>query len=1195
MSSTASSRLQDPGRKQRITSALTQMLAKLFGKNAAELDVNASMIDLGGDSLFFLQASNAIRENFNIKIPFRLLLEELSTIDSLADHLDQKLTPDAVAGIAESSSSPIQVQSLAAELALSPVVPVAQEQVVSQRIKQSIVAQQMDAGSQATNANAEGDPIYQIFAQQLALMSQQIAILTGQPNTSAQHLRSPQPSLGSGVQPSLPLLALAQAQLSPVGAASSRDEVNLRSSSEIEPEVYVPYEAIQPEAAKSLTEQQRKYLAGLIERINRCTGESKRITQEYRKYHADNRTAAGFRMPWKEMFYPLVVERGQGSHIWDVDGNEYIDMTMGFGALLFGHSPKFIMDTLAKQLDLGIRLGPHSREAGEAAHLICEMTGVDRVAFCNSGTEAIMTALRLARTVTGRSKIALFEGCYHGTFDGILVKGERKPDGSLQAIPLAPGVPGHMIENVLMLKYDDPQSLEILRARAGELAAILIEPPRSRRPDVQPREFLLELRRISETSGAALIFDEVVTGFRFHPGGAQALFGIRADLVTYGKALGGGLPVAAVAGKSKFMDAVDGGMWQYGDGSYPESEITFSTGTYFKHPLIMPAVVAALKYIKESGFQLQESLNAKAKYAADELDAFFKAKAFPLRVAQIGSLFRLLHGPELRYMDLFYYHLLEKGIYVCETHNCLVSTAHSDSDMEVMIRAAKESLLEMREEGFLPATSLTSTGSPAHRANGTGPTGTSTPIRVPLTEAQRQIWAVSHMGEGDSRAYNLPLAVQWRGELDVPLLRKVINHVVERHEAFRATFSSDGDFQTISPTTIEVPLVDLSGLKPEEQQAQAEQWRTLDATRVFDFVSGPLLSLRLLKFKSDLHTLLITMHHIISDGWSLGMFINEMQQIYCAELGGTSLELAPPKSFAEYATHKAQQESQLANSEAERFWLTEFPNSIPPQRLPADALGQGESGILGTQKRLVMTSTAMTELKEISRRYSCTSFMVFLAVCKIFIYYLTKQEEVVIGVPTAGQSLPDGGYLAGCCVNLLAFRTHMNAELSFPQLVVMLRQKLVKAYEHEDYPFNLLLKRLRTMHPQRPEPAISVIFNLDRAQTKKKREDFDLTVMTNHNQTSKFDLTVDVTETQDSLIIDFEYKSNLFTSERITCWMGLFEKLIQEISKRPAQTIRDYFAVLQEEEARQNALAAQELNRQEYQRFAASRRKVVAS
>lgn len=238
---------------------------------------------------------------------------------------------------------------------------------------------------------------------------------------------------------------------------------------------------------------------------------------------------------------------------------------------------------------------------------------------------------------------------------------------------------------------------------------------------------------------------------------------------------------------------------------------------------------------------------------------------------------------------------------------------------------------------------------------------------------------------------------------------------------------------------------------------------------------------------------------------------------------------------------------------------------------------------------------AVESLKEIGKKYSSTYFMVMLAVCKIFIYYLTKQEEVVIGVPTAGQNLSDGGYVAGCCVNLLALQTQMSMDLSFPQLVVLLRQKLVKAYEYADYPFNRLLQRLRVLHRDHPEPAVSVIFNLDRAQTAKNQQGFVVEVLPSHNRTSKFDLTLDITDSPEALIVDFEYKSGLFSSRRIASWMELFRVLLERISQSSSGTVREYLALLQEEEARENALTTQELKRQEQQRFAASKRKTIVT
>src|SRR5260370_3716413 len=278
----------------------------------------------------------------------------------------------------------------------------------------------------------------------------------------------------------------------------------------------------------------------------------------------------------------MVTDRSSGSKFWAVDGNEYLDILNGYGPTMFGHAPKFVTDAVAEQLRLGFEIGPQSPLAGKVAELICEFTGMERVTFCNTGSEAVMAALRLSRTVTGRNKIVMFAGSYHGTFDEVLVKGVGK-GGTPRSVPIAPGIPREKVENVFVLDYGTPESLAFIKEHAHELAAVLVEPVQSRHPALQPKEFLKEVRKITLEAGAALIFDEVVTGFRAHPGGVQALFGLQSDLATYGKVLAGGLPIGVLAGSSKFMDALDGGCWSYGEEFFPETGGTFLAWTFVRH------------------------------------------------------------------------------------------------------------------------------------------------------------------------------------------------------------------------------------------------------------------------------------------------------------------------------------------------------------------------------------------------------------------------------------------------------------------------------------------------------------------------------------------------------------------------------------------------------------------------------------
>ena len=357
--------------------------------------------------------------------------------------------------------------------------------------------------------------------------------------------------------------------------------------------------------AVGLTERQQSMLDALIARYTKRTIGSKRLAEQNRSVLADPRSAAGFKQLWKEMVYPIYTVRSDGSRVWDVDGNEYIDFVMGFGASLFGHRPPFVVDAIKHQLELGFEIGPIQPMVGEAAALVRELTGMERVGFCNTGSEAVLAAIRVCRTVTGRDKIAMFAGAYHGIFDEVLAR-PLTVNGEMRAAPIAPGIPESAMGQLMVLDYGRPESLELIRRHGHELAAVLVEPVQSRRLDLQPREFLHELRRITEETGTALVFDEVVTGFRIHPGGAQAHFNIRADVATYGKVVGGGLPIGIVAGKPRFLDALDGGQWRFGDASFPEVGVTFFAGTFVRHPIavaVAKAVLEHLESVKDPNFR----------------------------------------------------------------------------------------------------------------------------------------------------------------------------------------------------------------------------------------------------------------------------------------------------------------------------------------------------------------------------------------------------------------------------------------------------------------------------------------------------------------------------------------------------------------------------------------------------------------
>ena len=507
--------------------------------------------------------------------------------------------------------------------------------------------------------------------------------------------------------------------------------------------VVTPDTAVKPviKAEPPLDRQKQAHLDGLIAVYTARTARSKQLARDKRPILADTRSAAGFKMYLKEMLYPIIVDRGEGAHVIDMDGNRYVDVTMGFGCRLFGHDAGFMRHAMQGQLDRDAPLGPENPHSGRVADVLTRLTGADRIGIFSTGTEAVMTALRVARAKAGRDGIALFKGSYHGHAD--LVLGIGLEGG--QVAPLSIGVPADVVEKLTMLDYGpdyaDDAALQMIEAKAGTLAAVLVEPVQSRFPDRQPGPFLHKLRALCDRLEIALIFDEMITGFRIGAGGAQRWFGVQADLVTYGKIVGNGLPIGVVAGKADWLDYLDGGAWGFGDQTAPVRPSIFYAGTFNKNPWTMAAAAAVLEEIEARGPSLYSALNMKTARLACRLNAFFAAAGFPIEVVHFASLFRFRIASNA---DLFFLHLNLRGIYVWEGRNCFLSDAHTDADIDAICRAAEAAALALREGGFLdPA--------PARED------------AVPLTRAQAQLLVAEARVANAAQAYTIPLVVEISG------------------------------------------------------------------------------------------------------------------------------------------------------------------------------------------------------------------------------------------------------------------------------------------------------------------------------------------------------------------------------------------------------------------------------------------------
>ncbi|QMS87629.1 aminotransferase class III-fold pyridoxal phosphate-dependent enzyme [Nostoc edaphicum CCNP1411] len=666
--------------QQKLIPLLKEIIEETSGLEIASVDDSTTFLEMGLDSLSLTQVGLALKKKFKVKVTLRQLLEIYPNLGTLADFINSALSPETLSalGLTETVAEPIPEIPLPAPITTSPT---------------SVVHEVHTNGSapQISPQPAASSFLENVINQQLQIMTQQLALLGNNSQSVTIPVVPAATSQNNGVKP--------QNAVSIPPTQTSKESASVDTESNGAKKAFGAAARIEKTQTKSLTAQQRTHLDKIIQRYTQRTQKSKEYTQTHRPYLADPRTVSGFNPTMKEMVYPIVVSRSSGSKLWDVDGNEYVDLSNGFGLNLFGWSPPFITEAIEAQLKLGMEIGPQTPLVGEVAKLMCELTNFDRAAFCNTGSEAVLGAMRMARTITGRNLIAIFSGAYHGILDEVIVRGTKK----LRSIPAAPGIPPEMVENILVVDYDSPESLEILRSRADELAAVMVESVQSRRPEYQPKEFLQQLRDFTEEAGIALIFDEIVTGFRIHPGGAQAHFGIKADIATYGKIVGGGLPIGVIAGKSQYMDALDGGFWQFGDDSVPEVGVTYFAGTFVRHPLALAAAKAVLQHLKESGPSLQQNLNARTDKFVAELMGYFQQVQAPFTAYNFGSLFMVKSAPEFVYGDLLFYLLRNKGVHTWDHRPCFLTTAHSEADLAFVMAAFKESIAEMQSADFLSA------------------------------------------------------------------------------------------------------------------------------------------------------------------------------------------------------------------------------------------------------------------------------------------------------------------------------------------------------------------------------------------------------------------------------------------------------------------------------------------------------------
>lgn len=1054
-------------RTDRIAAELFELAQTIFGLSSAELDPDAGILELGLDSLMIIKLGQEIERCFGVSLEASWFLSTMPSLSSLAGHINDRLPEDAAATARPTPSRGASVQpgpGLPARpdetcdpVAATPVRPISPIRGEAADTGLSLCVEQLRA-------------MQDLFAAQLAAFSA----------PCAPHAAPSEPA-------------------TPHAAASAEKRPHARG--------FVLSET-------PLTEEQAAFVARLVRSHLEKTPTSRELGRRT-PILADWKSTFAYRVELKETAYPIVADVMRGSRFTDVDGNEYLDIAVGMGVHYLGSSPPYVEDAVRRRLERGFALGPQCDLTAKAAEGVSRLTSMERVSFCNTGSETIMFALRLARARSGKDLVVLFSGAYHGVNDGILCVRENG-----RSTPSSIGIPQGMADDVLLLDYNKESAFEQLEAVRHRLAAVLVEPVQSRRPGLQPQSFLRRLRRFTRQHGICLIFDEMVTGFRCAPGGAQEYFGVRADMALYGKVLGGGVPVGVLTGSKEYLDYIDGGFLGRDSQLSSEQTIAFG-GTFCRHPFAMEAVAAVTDHLLEHGKELCDRTARLAGLLADSLNLWFQDHEVPLRVMHFGPQFifesygRYSAFAQPIELQLFYLILLQHGVYTWERRTCGLSTCHTEEEVERIIQAVKDSVSALRQGGF------------AFRVQSGAPL-----FFAPMTPTQERLFAVFQRDHGQD-AYHLPLGWRLRGSIDQDFAERLeiaLGSIIVRHEALRTAFVQlEGrllrKILTEPPFFLErTSRAQNAGLSAEEQIRRF--------LRPFDLAAAPLLRALLAEQEDGSFLFLLDVLHIAADGVSLGLIINELNAFMSDVLPD-----APPLSLRQGAAAASLFPDREREDDA-NYWAERLKEISPPE-LPYDRpalAGSPEGG----QHWMRIEADVVTKARAACKTYGITLNMFLNGAYVLLLQALTGNKVFCVGMADGGRPA-EAASVVGMFVNTVPQLFTVNPESGLREFFTGIRLSCAESMRRNHAPYADIVEKLGF------SPATTML-SYERADERNLNwPGISATPLAAHGQGAMYDFAVDIVEMDGVLHCNLAH-SAAFSEKNAGVFGEVFEQIIRQIA-----------------------------------------------
>ncbi|SNR31532.1 hybrid non-ribosomal peptide synthetase/type I polyketide synthase, partial [Flavobacterium sp. ov086] len=1113
-----------------IESFLKNTISATLQMKIEEIELHRPLLNYGADSFSLMEIINKIRKEYNVKLPIRKMFEDLTNLDAIIKYIIQETGQTEVVSNNHVVVNKTFDTNTSCSFSASSNGEIGTgrhsnngEETINKSTAEYIKTPAKEVINNTAIDITEFTIIREQFAEQNRILSQQNQIISEFLNTSRTSQNTDKHTTGDGfaeVSKTTNIFDIVKKKI------TTKEKVSLPGSFGSKSFYF-----------QKLPKNQEEQLPQLIESYTAKTQKSKSFAIENKAVLADYRSAYKFNIATKEMVYPIVSEHAFGSHFTDIDGNKYIDIVMGFGSCIFGHQPEFISKAILEQHSQGMIIGPMNKLSGDITRLVSKLTGAERVCLTNTGTEAVSFALRIARAVTKKNKIIVFSASFHGHGEITLgVQGDQ--ENVVES--LSAGITANMVKDLIILNYSDDDILEQIRAHKDDLAGILVEPVRSRFPDFQPKELLHQLSELTKELDIPFIFDEMVTGFRIMPGGAQEYFDIKADIVIYGKIAGGGMPIGIVAGSPKYLDAVDGGHWQFGDESYPEVDKTFTAGTFTRHPLTMAASKAVLTRIDEIGKEAYLELNNRTASLMNRLNSYFEKESLPIMMVYFGSLFSFRYKANF---ELLAFHLVQRGIYVWESNNLFLSFAHSDEDIEKLYKGITEcaklvyTSSDISQEKNL---SLEATGYNVQESNIS---------KVNLTLTQQKFNLLHQIDPERSLAYTQSFSLQMKGKIYASLLKMAIHNLIDNHSILRTRVSEDGEHLIFDPSiTLPIEEIDLS---KDELDQQEEAYKALvdeNMRTAFSFTNGPFVRLQLIKFSPEESTLIVTMHHIIADGWSCALFIQGVVDNYNSLFQGKKLDLVQAVGFYEYTKWL---ENNLNNDDwkvHEDYFINKFSKKSFYITLPFDN-SLSKYGNASNSVSLRIPKENILRYRKWSSQQNLTLFMTFLSAFELLLCKICEKDEVIIGIPAGGRTMPDIEEAIGDFSHFMPFLISHNSKDSLIEYVKDLKNRIYEAYEHQEYPYANFMELLQKETDIKYDNWVNVIFNFDVSASNTDMESVDLHIVHNKPVYSDFDLMFNAIEESGDLVLSLDYRESFLSNELaediLDCYQFILNQIIE--------------------------------------------------